>query len=678
MTPLFDEALPILEFSDAAFRRPEVNHDRPRKKTHLRKLTLSLTVLIFCALQSFAQDFGYDTTRSVITIIDANGKSKRIVLDSNQRFGAPSWSGDGTYLVLNSGGKLWRVSVDGKEKPKPISTGTGGVDIDHGVSPDGKTLAVTSGALFAVPIDGGEPRQLTPQSPSYFQSWSPDGKTLVYTANRGRGSEIFSIDFAGGEERRLVPSLKTSDAASYSCDGAWIYFCSQDSGNSELWRVAARGDSSKPELVLADERANWSPRPSPDGKWLFYLSYPPKTRSHPADRDVILRRIPLPGAKVEPAKVVDIARFTGGHGSIGKRPWSPDGHSFAYVSYEPPPPSVRIVMFTPSDLEVPDGANQRLTKIANSAERFLFAGMKQWGYPAMATNIFRREKNGSVEVLRVKGEFPLSSGKYWNPGYADYVIDRASRQYEITGDGHIWWIFIYLGDRPTRFGDWRGDGFSRGGGWAMVNYDTIPGEIRPDLGLDEGFNAQYFLKGSIHELGHAFGLPHAGPDIPLNLGNSLMGPNMDVYAKKEYPHPDHVYLSEASAAMLWKHPVFSGTDRDRVIQPSVKLSDYHARYSQTDDVITLTGKLISDQPAHTVVVTEDPGQHEDDHWFRSHAARLARDGTFTVKFDHPPKSDVHYHIRFCFQNGFTTGDGTDTGSIQKSQIYKDGNFEFDE
>ena len=668
----------FVPFSDDAFMRPEVNYYHSRKKTRLQKLAFSLTALVFCAMQCFSQDFGYDTTRSLITIIDANGKSKRIVLDSNQRFGSPSWSGDGTYLVLNSGGKLWRVAVDGKEKPKIIPTGTGGIDIDHGVSPDGKNLAVTSGALFVVPLDGGAPHQLPLQAPSYFQGWSPDGKTLAYTADRGRGFETFCIDLAGGAERRLVPALKTSDTANYSTDGAWIYFCSHDSGNSELWRVPAHGDSPKPELVLADERSNWSPRHSPDGKWLFYLSYPPKTQGHPADRDVILRRIPLPRAKIAPAKVTDIARFTGGHGSIGKRPWSPDGRSFAYVSYEPPPPSVRIVLFTPSDLKVPDGAGERLTKIADSAEGFFFAGMKQWGYPAVVTNIFRRETNGAVEVLQVKGEFPLSSGRYWNPGYAGEVIDQASRQYKITGEGHIWWLFIYLGDRPTRFGDWRGAGFSRGGGWAMVNYDTIPGDIRPDLGLDEGFNAQYFLKGTIHELGHAFGLPHAGPDIPLDLGNSLMGPNMDVYAKKKYPHPDHLYLSEASAAMLWKHPVFSGTDRDRVLQPKVNLIDYHASYSQKDDVVTLSGKLVSNQSAHTVVVAEDLGPDEDEHWTRNHSARVARDGTFTVKFDHPPRSEVHYHIRFCFQNGFTTGDGTDTGSIRKSYTCKDGIFEFGE
>src|SRR5581483_6008027 len=106
MTPFLNEILPTFEFSHDAFMRPEVNHHRSRKKTHLQKIALSLIVLVFCAFQSFAQGIGYNTTRSLITITDANCKSKRIVLDSNQRFGAPSWSGDGTYLVLNSGGKL--------------------------------------------------------------------------------------------------------------------------------------------------------------------------------------------------------------------------------------------------------------------------------------------------------------------------------------------------------------------------------------------------------------------------------------------------------------------------------------------------------------------------------------------------------------------------------------------
>ena len=139
------------------------------------------------------------------------------------------------------------------------------------------------------------------------------------------------------------------------------------------------------------------------------------------------------------------------------------------------------------------------------------------------------------------------------------------------------------------FDDWRGTGEPRDGGWAMVNYDTIPGEIRPDIGIGEGFNAEYFLKGTIHELGHAFGLHHVGPDLSLGLGNSLMGPNNSVYAGRKYSKADQVYLTESSAARLWKHPIFSGTNKDRALQPTaVKLLDYKAAFGRPENRITIT------------------------------------------------------------------------------------------
>ncbi|GEM_PF-428568 len=649
------------------------------------RLAFSLALLTFSASQVFAQEAGRDATRCFVTVFNVGSNSTRVVFESDRRFDAPSWSADGSYLILNSGGKLWQVPVNGGQKPQQIPTGSAGwIDVNHGISPDGKTVAftATSGLVLSVlPLSGGAPRQVTPLSPSYFHGWSPDGKTLVYTANRGRGYKIFAIDLAGGAERPLAPDRNSSDSPSYSPDGAWIYFYSHDSGTSEIWRVPSTGDGVKAERVLGDDREDCAPRPSPDGKWLFYLSYPRKTQGHPPDRDIILRRIPLPGAKIEPAKVEDVARFIGGHGSIGSRPWSPDGRQFAYVRYEPPPPTVRIVLFTPSDLKVPAGAAQRLTKIADSAEKFLFAGMKRWGYSPTASSLFRREPDGQVEVLTVRGDHPVSSGRYWNPDYAQDVIQQATQQYHVAGEGHIWWIFIYVGDRPIRFNDWRGTGNPRDGGWAMVNYDTIPGEIRPDIGLDEGFNTQYFLKGTIHELGHAFGLPHIGPDLSLGLGNSLMGPNKSVYAERKYPKADQVYLTEASAAMLWKHPVFSGNATNRFLQPSVKLAGYQARFSPTDERITLSGKLIADQRAHTVVVIDDQGKPNDEYWRPSHAARIAPDGAFQVTIDKPSKTNGHYRILFCFENGMVTGDGTNVvfenrGAIQKSYVFHDGTFQF--
>ena len=108
-----------------------------------------------------------------------------------------------------------------------------------------------------------------------------------------------------------------------------------------------------------------------------------------------------------------------------------------------------------------------------------------------------------------------------------------------------------------------------------------------------------------------------------------------VYVERKHPNADQVYLNEASAAILWKHPVFSGTAKDRQRQPSVKLVDYRPTYSRASNRITLAGKLVSDMPAHSVFVIDDLGKPEDEYWFRSHVGRMAADGTFRVAIDQP-------------------------------------------
>jgi len=281
----------------------------------------------------------------------------------------------------------------------------------------------------------------------------------------------------------------------------------------------------------------------------------------------------------------------------------------------------------------------------------------------------------------LKGDRPASDPFYTRAECDAEAREKAKRQLRIEGEGHVWWTFVYVGDRPQRFRDWRGFGCARDGGSAVVNYDTIPGEIRPDLGLEMGFNSAYFLKATVHELGHAFGLSHLGPDTSLNLGNSLMGANVSVYVERKHSHADQVYLTEASAAILWKHPVFSGTVRDRQRQPSVKLVDYRPTYSRASNRITLAGKLVSDMHAHSVVVIDDLGDPRDQYWYRGHVARIASDGTFRVAIDHPAQADGHFWILFCFDNGMVTGDGAgvvpnDRGDIKKEYRFRDGCYRF--
>ena len=119
------------------------------------------------ASESTAADdswIGREATRSRITIIDVNGASPKVVLDSPHRYAAPEWTPDSTELIVSGGGKLWRLPATGGT-PTPIPTGsTPWIDINHAVSPDGKSLAFTAGSIWKVSAAGGEPAIITTAS----------------------------------------------------------------------------------------------------------------------------------------------------------------------------------------------------------------------------------------------------------------------------------------------------------------------------------------------------------------------------------------------------------------------------------------------------------------------------------------------------------------------------------
>ena len=51
--------------------------------------------------------------RSKISIYDLRDKSTRTLYQADQVFEAPNWSADGKFLVVNSGGRLYHLAVDG-------------------------------------------------------------------------------------------------------------------------------------------------------------------------------------------------------------------------------------------------------------------------------------------------------------------------------------------------------------------------------------------------------------------------------------------------------------------------------------------------------------------------------------------------------------------------------------
>jgi len=291
--------------------------------------------LVLLALPVFGQARPPVTSR--ITVVDRDGRNVRVIFSSPKLFEAPNWSPDGKYLLLNADGKLWKLPLAGGEPALVPSGAVNRITTDHGITRDGQWFAISAGHIYTLPAAGGEPRQITQKTPSYFHGFSPDGRTLVYCAQREGNFDLYAIGREGGEEKRLTTHPGYDDGPDYSPDGKWIYFNSSRSGSWDIWRIPATGagpDDAQAQRVTGDEFEDWFPHPSPDGKWIVLVSFAKGTKGHPANQNVVLRLMRTPGADGKAGKITEVRRLFGGQGTLNVNSWPPDSKRFAYVSYE--------------------------------------------------------------------------------------------------------------------------------------------------------------------------------------------------------------------------------------------------------------------------------------------------------------------------------------------------------
>jgi len=260
--------------------------------------------------------------------------SEKVIFETDDLIEAPNWSPDGTFLIVNGGGHIYRLELDNPSHLYLIDTGRiTHCNNDHGISPDGSTLVISdspgrgTSCIYTLPIGGGEPMRVTPNTPSYWHGWSPDGATLTYCAVRDGNFNIFTIPVEGGEETQITFGAGHKDGPDYTPDGEWIWFNSDHHGDlPDLFRV--RPDGSELEQMTDDGSVNWFPHPSPDGATVLYLAYPPHVEGHPRGEDVALKLVSPTGGEGK-----TIAEFHGGQGSINVPCWAPDGTQFAYMRY---------------------------------------------------------------------------------------------------------------------------------------------------------------------------------------------------------------------------------------------------------------------------------------------------------------------------------------------------------
>ncbi|MFL5733295.1 MAG: hypothetical protein ACJ78Q_08845 [Chloroflexia bacterium] len=129
---------------------------------------------------------------------------------------------------------------------------TGAWDRQPVWSPDGKTIAFTSGSaadnshIWIIGADGSGKRRLTDDLRQQWDAdpaWSPDGKRIVYASTAATGKYDISQVMLDGTVSHSITGGDTSNQRHpfFSPDGAWLVFSSDKEGNQEIYVAPADG-----------------------------------------------------------------------------------------------------------------------------------------------------------------------------------------------------------------------------------------------------------------------------------------------------------------------------------------------------------------------------------------------------------------------------------------------------
>ena len=265
---------------------------------------------------------------SRVILYDLDDKASRVVYEADTVWEAPNWSRDGRFLLSNSGGKLYRVPVDGRSRRQrsrsirrcaattiTISrrTARGSRSRRHlrrpasrrSMSPT-RMAQVCDWSLLAAPSYFTAGRRMASTCRSSPTGTASSTTSIVCPSRAARRSDSPSI-------RRTTTGLTIRAMANGSISTRTAAVVGTSGGSR---RTAPAPDDRNAQQVTNDDLEDWFPHPSPDGQAGCCFS---RFRTAPrvttiATSTVQIRMIEMPGETMRHAKPRVMLELPGGTG----------------------------------------------------------------------------------------------------------------------------------------------------------------------------------------------------------------------------------------------------------------------------------------------------------------------------------------------------------------------------
>jgi TolB protein len=101
-------------------------------------------------------------------------------------------------------------------------------------------------------------------------AWMPDSQRLGVVLSKDGVAQIYVIEADGKGLQRLSYSNAIDTEPSFSPDGKWVVFTSDRGGSPQIYRMPAAGGGSAERLTF-EGGYNVTPRYSPDGKSFVFI-----------------------------------------------------------------------------------------------------------------------------------------------------------------------------------------------------------------------------------------------------------------------------------------------------------------------------------------------------------------------------------------------------------------------